>query len=224
MPGATERPGIAAGRLRGLGTLPEGSGLSVMGRWLLACICCALPLRATAGERVRSLLELREEHVVVQKWDTSCGASALATVLNFEYGDTVGEREVAAAMLRQAGVLKVKYRGGFSLLDLKRYANARGYEADGYSGMSLGDLADYLPLIVPVEVRGFPHFVVVRGFIGKRIALADPAWGNRTMPTTEFDQAWKLKIGFVVTRPGQQAPPPDNRLVPRPSDRLLPSD
>jgi len=190
----------------------------------LSCICCAIPLWATAGERVQSLIQLREQHVVVQKWDTSCGAAALATVLNFEYGDAVSEREVAAAMLRQTGVQKVKYRGGFSLLDLKRYASGRGYEADGYSDLSLADLTDYLPLIVPIEVRGFPHFVVVRGFVGSRIALADPAWGNRTMPTAEFDQAWKLKIGFVVTRPGQKAPPPHNQLVPRPSDRLLPSD
>jgi len=44
------------------------------------------------------------------------------------------------------------------------------------------------------------------------------------MPVREFEQAWKLKIGFVVMRPGQAAPPAGNRLVPRPSDRLLPGD
>ena len=29
---------------------------------------------------VRSLLEIREEGVIVQKWETSCAAAALATV------------------------------------------------------------------------------------------------------------------------------------------------
>src|SRR5690242_10490204 len=30
---------------------------------------------------VRSLREIRQEGVIIQKWDTSCGAAALATVL-----------------------------------------------------------------------------------------------------------------------------------------------
>ena len=32
---------------------------------------------------VRSLLEIRREGVIVQKWETSCAAAALATVLTF---------------------------------------------------------------------------------------------------------------------------------------------
>src|SRR5262245_30532759 len=40
---------------------------------------------AFAGERkpVRSLLEIRQEGVIVQKWETSCAAAALATVLTY---------------------------------------------------------------------------------------------------------------------------------------------
>jgi predicted double-glycine peptidase len=192
--------------------------------FLIGYLCCAMPIVAAAGERVQSLQEMREHDVIVQKWDTSCGAAALATVLNFEHSDPISERDITAAMLKETGIPKVKYRGGFSLLDLKRYANGRGYAADGYADMTMADLPDYLPLIVPIEVRGFPHFVVVRGFVGNRIAISDPAWGNRTMPVSEFDQAWTLKIGFVVARPGEKGPPPGNKLVPRPSDRLLPGD
>jgi uncharacterized protein len=203
-------------------TLPRRS--CRMRRFILLLLSMLSPLSASGAERVRSLLEMRQQDVVVQKWDTSCGAAALATILRFEHGDPVSARDVASSMLKGVGLPKVKYRGGFSMLDLKRYAASRGYEADGYAEMTLEDLPDYLPLIVPIEVRGFPHFVVARGFLGSRIALADPAWGNRTMPVDEFNEAWKLKIGFVVTRPGQSAPPPGNRLTVRPSDRLLPSD
>lgn len=44
---------------------------------------------------VRSLLEMRRHNVVVQEWDLSCGAAALTTVLNYQHGDPVTEREVA---------------------------------------------------------------------------------------------------------------------------------
>jgi uncharacterized protein len=80
---------------------------------------------------VRSLLEMRQKNVVVQQWDTSCGAAALATLLKYQHGLAVSEKQVAEAMLRKGDPLKVKMRGGFSLLDLKRYADARGLEGVG---------------------------------------------------------------------------------------------
>ena len=54
---------------------------------------------AVAGP-IRSLQEIRHEGVVIQKWDTSCGAAALATVLTYSLNDPVSEREVASGMLR----------------------------------------------------------------------------------------------------------------------------
>jgi hypothetical protein len=50
---------------------------------------------AFAGEArkpVRSLLEIREDRVIVQKWETSCAAAALATVLTFSHNDPVTEK------------------------------------------------------------------------------------------------------------------------------------
>jgi hypothetical protein len=38
---------------------------------------------------VRSLLEMRQERVIVQKWETSCAAAALATVLTFSRNDPI---------------------------------------------------------------------------------------------------------------------------------------
>ena len=49
---------------------------------------------------VRSLLEIRQEGVIVQKWETSCAAAALATVLTFSQNDPVSEKVVAQGMLR----------------------------------------------------------------------------------------------------------------------------
>ena len=54
-----------------------------------------------AAERgpVKSLLEMRQNRVVVQKWDLSCGAAALATILNYQHGDPVPERQIARALI-----------------------------------------------------------------------------------------------------------------------------
>lgn len=179
----------------------------------------ALPAHADA---VRSLLEMRRENVVVQQWETSCGAAALATVLRFQHGVSFGEKEIAEAMLQRGDPLKVKVRGGFSLLDLKRFADAQGFEGEGYMQLDTDGLMQIAPAIVPVEVRGYPHFVVVRGRTGDKVLIADPAFGNRTMDVQAFESAWQGNIGFVVERRDGQAPP--NVLTERPIDSLRPLD
>ena len=190
-----------------------------------------LPLSAATADseppdtprHFRSLLELRQENVVAQQWDLSCGAAALATVLTYEYGDTVSEKTVAEGMLRRTEPLKVKHRGGFSLLDLKRYAQSRGYDATGFAGLTLQQLTERAPAIVPLNAASTNHFVVFRGLVeGGRVALADPAWGNRTMPLAEFEAAWVRHIGFVVERADGERP--HNQLTVRQDDRLLPRD
>jgi predicted double-glycine peptidase len=185
--------------------------------FILLAACAA---QAQAREPVRSLLEIRQANVIVQQWDASCGAAALATLLTYHLGEAVSERAVAQALLGKTDPLRVKHRGGFSLLDLKRYAEARGFRADGYVGVSLAQLAKLGPAIVPVVLDRYPHFVVFRGRIGDRVLIADPAYGNRSVEVEAFEKAWH-KIAFVVDRPGQTKPP--SRLGPRLQDELRPS-
>jgi uncharacterized protein len=174
---------------------------------------------------VRSLLELRQDRVVTQRWDLSCGAAALATILNFQHGDRVSEREVGLALIRRPEYLAdpqlVNRRRGFSLLDLKRYVDARGYEGKGYGRLQLADLEARAPIMVAVDTHGYSHFVVFRGRLGNRVLLADPAFGNRTMTVMRFMRAWvdypELgRIGFVVERRDGRTLP--NRLAPRAGD------
>jgi predicted double-glycine peptidase len=178
---------------------------------------------AASGEGrgpVRSLLEIRQANVIVQQWDVSCGAAALATLLTYHLDEPVAEKAVAQAMLGKTDPLRVKHRGGFSLLDLKRYASSRGFHADGYSGMSLDDLVKLGPAIVPVVLERYPHFVVFRARSADRVLIADPAYGNRSVEVEVFEKAWQ-KIAFVVERPGGGKPP--SRLGPRLQDELRPS-
>ncbi len=187
----------------------------------------ALPLSAESGRAVKSLLEMRRENVVVQEWDLSCGAAALTTILNYQHGDPVTEREVALSLIDREEYISqpelVVIRQGFSLLDLKRFVDARGYKGVGLGKMTLENLVERAPVIVPISTHGYNHFVVFRGIVGNRVVLADPAWGNRTMLTAKFERAWIDygeigKVGFVVERTDGLTPP--NALAVRPEDAL----
>lgn len=178
----------------------------------------AFPRSTAAGDRVpvRSLLEIRQANVIVQEWDISCGAAALATVLTYQLGDAVSEKQVAAGMLRRTEPSRVRMRGGFSLLDMKRYAESRGFQAAGYAPLTVAHLLKMAPAIVPLHLDGYDHFVVFRGAAGGKAVLADPAFGNRTLTLTQFEKAWNGNIGFIVTPRGRSAAA--NRLAPRKSD------
>jgi hypothetical protein len=191
-------------------------------RWQLLSMGLLCFASVAVAAPVRSLLEMRQQNVVVQQWDTSCGAAALATLLKYQHGLPVTEKEVAEAMLRTGNALKVKVRGGFSLLDLKRHADARGLEGVGFLQLDLEDLVGMAPAIVPITTRGYPHFVVVRGLADGKVLLADPAFGNRTMDVPAFRSAWSENIAFVVRRRDGVVPP--NELVQRPVDTLRPPD
>jgi predicted double-glycine peptidase len=189
----------------------------------------AILLRGHNVRPVRSLLELRQEKVVVQKWDLSCGAATLATLLTYQHGDPVPEREIARGLIRRKEYLadpsRVQKAGGFSLLDLQRYVDRRGYEGVGYGRLALPDLIALAPAIVPLSLNGYDHFVVFRGVWGNWVLLADPAWGNRTMPIERFESVWMDspefgKVGFVVQRRDRAEPP--NQLAPEPDDFLIP--
>jgi len=187
---------------------------------LLICLVCEAS--AQDSRAVRSIREFRHQNVVVQQWDTSCGAAALATLLRFQHGLAVSEKEIAEAMLRRTDPLKVKIRGGFSLLDLKRYADASGLEGAGYMEVRFEQLIDMAPAIVPVVTRGYPHFVVVLGQADGKVLIADPAFGNRTIDLPAFQQAWQGNIAFVVERRDGLRPP--NKLTQRATDILRPPD
>lgn len=189
----------------------------------------ALFSHGVAAERppVKSLLEMRRDQVTIQEWDLSCGAAALTTLLRQQYGDPVTEKEVATALIKRSEYLEnpllVQLREGFSLLDLKRYVDGRGYHGVGYGQLTLDDLKRRAPILVPIHTFGYNHFVVFRGQLGNRVLLADPAWGNRTMPVDRFERAWidypKLgHVGFVVESPPGQPSRPSAWAAPKPED------
>jgi uncharacterized protein len=155
----------------------------------------------SAATPVKSLLEIRYDQVVLQQWDVSCGAAALSTVLSYHYNDPVPEKAIAQAMLERGDPRRIQAQGGFSMLDLKHYAEGRGYEGRGYGHLTLEDLAAFGAAIVPVRFQDYDHFVVFQGVRNGRVELADPAFGNRTVSVREFERAWRDNLALVVALP-----------------------
>jgi len=158
------------------------------------------------GKPIRSMEEMRNEDVVRQRWDISCGAAALSTLLTYEFKDKTPETDIVVWMLHRTSPARVRARHGFSLLDMKHFAQARGYSAEGFSDMSLQELSSQpSAVIVPIRLKGFDHFVVVKGVADGRVFLADPGFGNTTIKTERFQRLWKNGIVFIVH-------PPDTRM------------
>lgn len=149
---------------------------------------------------VRSMAEIRGAQVVRQRWDYSCGSAALSTVLTYYLDDPTPESAVVVSILRRTDPVRVRSRGGFSLLDLKNYLHRRGYTSSGFADLELDDLGEFdVPPIVPISLKGYDHFVVFLGHYGDRVVVADPAFGNLTMSASRFVDLWSDGIGFVVT-------------------------
>jgi uncharacterized protein len=148
--------------------------------------------------RVLSLKEAKFRRTIKQQYDFSCGSAALATLLSYHYGDAVTETDVFQYMYERGNQEKIQ-REGFSLLDIKRYLEAHGYNADGFE-TSLDKLAEVgVPAIVLISDNGYHHFVVVKGIIDGRVLVGDPSMGARIIRRSEFDRLWTNKIVFVIT-------------------------
>jgi hypothetical protein len=204
---------------------------AVVAPFLLLFLCYTDPLLAgtlslnAGGARinqpVRSFQEIRQARTIRQQWDRSCGAAALSTILSLHYGERISEAVIIVAILQNTDPARIRARGGFSLLDLKQFAQSRGYEARGYGSMTLAELGQLgAPAIVPLRIRGYDHFAVFRGVYGESVLISDPAFGTLTMKIPRFLAIWRDGIGFVVTRDG--SPPPPEGLAPQQEEFLIP--
>ena len=145
----------------------------------------------------RSLKDLRDQNVVKQRFDFSCGAAALATLMRYGFGQDVTESQILVGLfdLPTDAEKAERERTGVSLLDRQRVAQARGYNADGFriEPDQLAMLGG--PVIVFIEPRGYKHFAVLRGIRGDRVFLADPSRGNIRMPMYAFLDSWRQADG-----------------------------
>jgi predicted double-glycine peptidase len=145
-----------------------------------------------------SIKEAKFSAMIRQQYDFSCGSAALSTLLTFHYRFPVNEQTVFEEMFAQGEQEKIKTEG-FSLLDMKRYLEAHGYEADGFEA-PLDKLASAgIPAIVLINENGYNHFVVIKGVRDQRVLIGDPSGGTRALPRQAFEALWVNQILFVIS-------------------------
>ena len=138
---------------------------------------------------VQSFEDRRFATVVRQRYDFSCGSAALATLLRYHYGRGEAEESAFRGMWAKGDRDQIR-RLGFSLLDMKRYLGSLGLQADGYQ-VDLEEVAKAgVPGIALINLKGYRHFVVVKGVANGEVLVGDPSLGLRTMPATDFKAAW----------------------------------
>jgi predicted double-glycine peptidase len=160
---------------------------------------------------VKSLMDLRHQNVVQQQRDYSCGSASLATIFNYYLNSPVHETEIIRTLLElnmKKGTLEeVIRRRGFSMLDLKLFAEARGFKAVGYR-LDFEDLANLgVQAIVPIIPDGFKHFVVFRGADATRVYLSDPSFGNLIESIDQFKKDWYgfTNVALAFYPPGSES-------------------
>lgn len=171
-------------------------------QWLAGALACLLWSTGFAGTvlvpgsggdiavGVNSFQAKRFDSVLRQQYDFSCGSAAVASLLSFHYEKPVTEQEVFANMLALADQDKVRQEG-FSMLDMKRYLESEGYQADGFR-MPLSGLREQVrvPVIALVTLGGYRHFVVIKGINEREVLVGDPARGLKAYSWNEFQQHW----------------------------------
>ena len=130
---------------------------------------------------VTSKKEAQFRSTMRQRYDYSCGSAALATLLSSGYEDAVSEGAVFTKMYEAGDKDRIR-KQGFSLLDMKVYLESEGYLADGFR-ISLDKLAELgVPAITILNMKGYHHFVVVKGISGNEVLVSDPAAGTTVYP------------------------------------------
>ena len=132
----------------------------------------------------------RDEGIVKQQFDYTCGAASVATILTYFYNHPIAEADV---------LTKLEDEELYSFDDLSQVVATLGFKAIGLS-LSFSDLKKLkIPTVAHLHYRGQDHFTVIRGINDDgTVRLADSAFGNRRMREAEFKKYWEQDAGGSV--------------------------
>ncbi|OTG96444.1 C39 family peptidase [Acinetobacter sp. ANC 3832] len=153
---------------------------------------------------IKPALENQFRGIVRQAYDYSCGSAALTTLLNGYVGTNLSEQQTMEGLLRFGEYNRIVERRSFSLLDMKRFVTALGFESGGFKGEFSDLIKQDQPAIVPISYAGFKHFVVFKAYKNGRVYVADPALGNISFDQERFKQIWENNTLFLISVPKDQ--------------------
>lgn len=134
--------------------------------------------------QIKSWAEFKNDRIIKQKLDYSCGAAALATLLHGYYGLAVSEESIIEITGKNAW---------FSFADMEKAITHYGMKAVGLA-LNLEQLKQLkVPVIVFIHTREGPHFAVLRGISDDTVWIGDPATGNDRYPIYRFQEKWETR-------------------------------
>ncbi|EFM2953506.1 peptidase C39 [Campylobacter jejuni] len=156
-----------------------------------------LVLSAKAEWVVKSYQEIKNERVIRQTYEQSCGASSLATLLNILDDRKFDELKLLKTMSGQN-----LYTDMVSFADLNDAVKKLGYESNSYqiNRENLDKLVN-IPMLVKIEDDPrFPHFVVIINHKGNYLQILDPSHGEYISSKSQFFSIWDRynKGGYVL--------------------------
>lgn len=156
--------------------------------------------------QVKPAVEQQFRGIVKQAYDYSCGSAALTTLLNGYVGEKLTEQQTMNGLLKYGEYDRIIERRSFSLLDMKRFVTALGYNSGGFRGKFSDLISLDKPAIVPIAYAGFKHFVVFKTYKDGRVFVADPALGNLSFSAQHFQELWDNNTLFIIEPdPNKQA-------------------
>ncbi|MBX7490502.1 C39 family peptidase [Helicobacter turcicus] len=136
---------------------------------------------------VKSYQELKNQSVVRQTYEQSCGASSLATLINLIDSQKLSELDLLNIMNE-----KELYTDMVSFADLERAVMRLNFKSDSFriDRLVLNKLTN-IPLLVKIENDPrYPHFVVIINYWGDFIKVFDPNFGEYISTKKEFFSVW----------------------------------
>lgn len=154
-----------------------------------------------AAEQQSTWHEHRFRYITQQELDISCGAAAIASLMNRYSGMQIGELQILgllAKVVDKADQEKVLTQG-FSLLNVKQAVGQLGFELKAAT-VSRDQLVKFgSPAMLQMKTISGLHFVVWHGYLNGYHWLSDPSRGEMWLSDKELAQehsgitAWLFK-------------------------------
>ncbi|MDE7317724.1 MAG: peptidase C39 [Helicobacter sp.] len=167
-------------------------------------------LLAWADFEYKSFYEIRNQGMVRQSYEESCGAASLATLINLLYEKNLDEEQILELFDNNTNMV--------TFLQLQEAAKKLGYSSRSYK-LSREILESVsIPILIKIEDDPkFPHFVVVICY-GDFFLVFDPNFGKYITKKMELYAIWdkKLEGGFgLLIAPPKNYQKPILQLLPQ---------
>lgn len=148
---------------------------------------------------IKSWMEIRDSNLTKQKYDYSCGAASLSTILTYYYNIKTSEKDILDFILKTKGIdinkkLEIELnddlrdKASTSFIDLAKYAEQNSLKALGLA-LDIESLSKLkVPAILYVKARNNDHFSVYRGMDSLFVYLSDPSFGNIKISKDKFKE------------------------------------